>query len=128
MTKPFQTNGPGNHVKGSMSYVVKLGFNSNDGMNELCAGTVINRYFIATTKYCCEAGNSVKINFEGDINSISSNTFYLHSTLDACLIRVEKDLTQERNQMPCFPNNIDINQYNGAACWNAGWGTAEVDG
>ena len=111
-----------------MSYVAKLEFNSNDGMNELCAGTVINRYFIATTKYCCEAGSSVSISFEGDIDTISSNTFYLHSTLDACLIRVEKDLSQERNQMPCFPNNIDINRYNGAVCWNAGWGTDEVDG
>ena len=30
--------------------------------------------------------------------------------------------------MPCLPNNIDINRYNGAACWNAGWGTDEVDG
>ena len=27
-----------------------------------------------------------------------------------------------------MPNNIDINRYNGAACWNAGWGTAEVGG
>ena len=27
-----------------------------------------------------------------------------------------------------MPGNIDINKYNGAACWNAGWGTAEVDG
>ena len=115
-------------MKGSMPYVAKLEFSSNDGMDELCVGTVINQYFIATTKYCCEAGNSVAISFEDDDNTISSNTFYLHSTRDACLIRVEKDLSQERNQIPCLPNDIDINRYNGAACWIAGWGTDEVDG
>ena len=27
-----------------------------------------------------------------------------------------------------MPGNIDINRYNGAACWNAGWGAAEIDG
>ena len=32
------------------------------------------------------------------------------------------------NEIPCLPSNININRYNGAACWNAGWGTDEVDG
>ena len=107
---------------------LKLNFDSNREISQLCVGTVINQYFIVTTKFCCESGESVEINFDGDSDTISSNTFYLHSTLDACLIRIEKDLSQERNQMPCLPNNIDINRYNGAACWNAGWGTDEVDG
>ena len=44
------------------------------------------------------------------------------------MIRVETDLSQKLDQIPCLPNHIDINRYNGAACWNAGWGTAEVDG
>ena len=27
-----------------------------------------------------------------------------------------------------MPGNIDINRYNGAVCWNAGWGNAEIGG
>ena len=115
-------------VQGTMSYVARLEFDQNDGMNQLCAGTVIDQYFIATTKFCCESGKLVTIRFEGDSSSISSNTFYLHSILDACLIRVETDLSQKVDEIPCLPNHVDINRYNGAACWNAGWGTAEVDG
>ena len=103
-------------------------FNQNNGINQLCAGTVINQYFIATSQFCCNSGTSVTINFDGDSEMITSNTFYLHSILDACLIRIEKDLSQNMNKIPCLPTNININRYNGAACWNAGWGTDEVDG
>ena len=114
----------------SMPYVVKLEFAENDGQDvtQLCAGTIINKFFIISTKFCCEAGNSVAITVESDSTAISSNTFYLHSTLDVCLIRVETDLSKKQNFIPCMPGNIDINRYNGAACWNAGWGTAEIDG
>ena len=103
-------------------------FYQSDGINQLCVGTVINHYFIATTKFCCESGHLVAVNFDGDSNTITSNTFYSHSTLDACLIRIETDLSQKMNEIPCLPSNININRYNGAACWNAGWGTDEVDG
>ena len=113
-------------TQGSMSYVAKLQFDLDDG--QLCAGTVINKYFLVTTKFCCESGNMVSIDFDDNSNTIESNTFYLHATLDACLIRVETDLSQRLIEMPCLPSNIDINKYNGAACWNAGWGTAEVGG
>ena len=106
----------------------KLMFNQNDGINQLCVGTVINPYFIATTKFCCNSGSTVTINFDGNSNTITSNTFYSHSTLDACLIRNEKDLSQIIEHIPCLPINININRYNGATCWNAGWGTDEVDG
>ena len=102
-------------------------FNQNDGMNQLCVGTVINQYFIATSKFCCDSGTSVAINFDGNSDTIS-NTFYSHSTLDACLIRIETDLSQIMDDTPCLPINININRHNGAACWNAGWGTDEVDG
>ena len=118
-------------VQGAMPYVSKLEFKLNDeidDMGQICVGTVINKYFLVTTKFCCNSGDSVTINFEDESSSISSNTFYLHSTLDACLVRVETDLSQRMNQIPCLSNNIDINKYNGAACWNAGWGTAEIDG
>ena len=115
-------------VQGTMPYVAKLEFDQNDGMNQLCVGTVINQYFIVTTKFCCESGKTAAISFNGDSSSISSSTFYFHPTLDACLIRIETDLSQKLIEMPCLPNNVDINSYNGAACWNAGWGTAEVEG
>ena len=101
-------------------------FHHSDSMSELCVGTVINQFFIATTKYCCESGISVSINVKDD--TISSNTFYLHPTLDACLIRVEKDLSHKIDKIPCLPSHMNINRYNGASCWNAGWGTDEVDG
>ena len=101
-------------------------FGENDG--QLCVGTVINPFFIATSQFCCNSGTSVSINFDGDSDTITSNTFYSHSALDACLIRVEKDLSQNIDDIPCLPTNININRYNGAACWNAGWGTDEVDG
>ena len=118
-------------VQGAMPYVSKLEFKLNDDIDDIsqiCVGTVINKYFVVTTKFCCNSGDSVTINFEDDSSSISSNTFYLHSTLDACLVRVETDLSQRLNQIPCLSNNININKYNGAACWNAGWGTEEIDG
>ena len=117
-------------VQGSMPYVAKLGFTDSNGqeMNQLCAGTIVDKYFILSTRFCCESGNSVSITLDDDSTAIMSNTFYLHSTLDACLIRVETDLSQKLNTIPCMPGNIDINRYNGAACWNAGWGTAEVGG
>ena len=121
-------------IQGAMPYVSKLEFRQNDQENtqesnyQLCAGTVINRNFILTTQFCCDSGNLVTINFESDSEAIESSTFYSHSTLDACLIRVEKDLSHKFDEIPCLPSNIDINRYNGAACWNAGWGTAEVDG
>ena len=103
-------------------------FNQNDGINQLCVGTIINQYFVATSKFCCDSGTSVAISFDNNSDTITSNTFYSHSTLDACLIRVEKDLSQNMNEIPCLPTNININRFNGAACWNAGWGTDEVDG
>ena len=121
----------------SMPYVVKLKFQENYSDNQQfsqqCVGTIIHKFFIATSRYCCSSGDFVTISFqEVTTESIQSNTFYLHSTvnskLDSCLIRVEADLSQKTNRIPCLPNNVDINNYNGAACWNAGWGTVEIDG
>ena len=45
----------------SMSYVMKLEFQESDVFSQLCVGTVIHRFFIATTKYCCESGDTVTI-------------------------------------------------------------------
>ena len=44
--------------------------------------------------------------------------------------RIEADLSSKliKNAIPCLPHNIDINKFNGAACWNAGWGSHEVGG
>ena len=121
----------------SMPYVVKLEFHENYSENQQfsqqCVGTIIDKFFIITSKYCCSSGDFVTISFQEEtIDPIQSNTFYIHSNvksrLDSCLIRVETDLSMNTNTIPCLPNNIDINMYNGAACWNAGWGTAEIDG
>ena len=115
----------------SMSYVVKLEFQEkqSNSFNQLCAGTVVHKHFIVTTKFCCESGDTVTITFNGqNADEANSNTFYFHSNLDSCLIRMEADLSSLMVQMPCLPNHIDVNKYNGAACWNAGWGTVEVDG
>ena len=38
------------------------------------------------------------------------------------------NLSQEFSEIPCLSNRIDINMHNGAACWVAGWGNAEIDG
>ena len=45
----------------SMSYVTKLEFQESDVSSQICAGTVVHKFFIATTKYCCQSGNTVKI-------------------------------------------------------------------
>ena len=73
-----------NISQGSISYVAKLQFHLEDGVNanQLCAGTVVNKHFIASTKFCCETGTFVKINFDGDPNSIESSTFYLHGSME----------------------------------------------
>ena len=118
----------------SMSYVVKLNFPDTDSSgqadwtsNQLCAGTVINKHFIATSKFCCDSGKSVTATFNNQ-ESVQSSTFYTHSTLDSCLIRIEVDMSESIPKIPCLPNQVDINKYNGAACWNAGWGTDVIDG
>ena len=116
----------------SMQYVAKLEFKesqSQSSFNQLCVGTVIHKHFIVTTRFCCESGNTVAISYN-DQNSgpINSNTFYLHSNLDSCLIRIERDLSNQIAKIPCYKSRIDITKYNGAACWNAGWGTAQING
>ena len=68
--------------QGSMSYVTKLEFKLNDetgDLGQICVGTVINKYFVVTTKFCCNSDDSVTISFEDDSSSISSNTFYVKS-------------------------------------------------
>ena len=115
----------------SMPYVAKLEFREDQSQdfNQLCAGTIVHKHFIATTRFCCESGNTVAIHFnDQNVSPINSNTFYLHSNLDSCLIRIEADLSSQMAQIPCYKSRIDISKYNGAACWNAGWGTAEIDG
>ena len=115
----------------SMRYVAKLEFreDQSQGFNQLCAGTVVHKHFIVTTKFCCESGNTVAIRLnDQNVGSINSNTFYLHSNLDSCLIRIEVDLSNQMIKIPCYKSRIDISKYNGAVCWNAGWGTAEIDG
>ena len=32
----------------------------------------------------------------------------------------------ERDEMPCLPENIDIDKFNGVPCWNIGWGTDQL--
>ena len=108
----------------SMKYVAKLLFDSG----EQCAGTVVNKFFILTTTFCCQSGESVTINFNHNSNELKSNTFYHHSKFDSCLIRIEADLSAQLDSIPCLPHNLDVNKFNGAACWNAGWGSNEIDG
>ena len=46
--------------------------------------------------------------------------------MDICLIRIEADLSTGRDEMPCLPENVDIDKFNGVPCWNIGWGTDEL--
>ena len=79
------------------------------------------------SEYTVRRNDDDSYNFD---EAFFSNTFYSHPKLDACLIRVEKDMTTDYNVdlIPCMPDNINnIDKYNGAACWNAGWGTPQLD-
>lgn len=54
----------------------------------------------------------VRRNADGSYNfddAFFSNTFYSQPKLDACLVRVEKDMTTDYNVdlIPCMPDNID---------------------
>ena len=116
-------------ISGSMPYVVKLDFTDSSGTIQKCVGTVIHRYFIATSRFCCNSGDLVTATVNNQAaDVVQSNTFYKHASLDSCLIRVEADLSQNMITKPCLATHIDINKYNGAACWNAGWGTTEMGG
>ena len=116
-------------IPGSMPYVVKLEFTDSNGAIQHCVGTVIHRHFIATSRFCCDSGESVMATINNQAaDVVQSNTFYQHSSLDSCLIRVEADFSEKMAKMPCLPSQIDINKYIGAACWNAGWGTSEMNG
>ena len=107
----------------SMKYVAKLVFDND----EQCVGTVVDKNFVLTTKFCCETSDTVTIYFENDSSELKSNTFYNHPSFESCLIRIEKDLSSQIDSIPCLPYNTDVNKYNGAACWNAGWGANQVD-
>ena len=72
----------------AMKYVAKLVFDNA----EQCVGTVIDKYFILTTKYCCQSGDTVLVTFDSNSIELKSSTFYVHSTFDSCLIRIEADL------------------------------------
>jgi len=129
VSKPRQELWVAKRSPGTMPFVIKLDFIDSNGTIQHCVGTVIHRYFIATSRFCCEAGDSLMATINNQAaDVVQSNTFYKHSSLDSCLIRVEADLSQKMNNIPCLPTHIDINKYNGAACWNAGWGTAEIGG
>ena len=87
-----------------MPYVVKLEFqdsrSNNQGLNQLCVGTVVHKHFIASTKYCCGSGKTVAISFNDQNTAIiNSNTFYVHSNLDFCLIRIEADMSIQMSQV-----------------------------
>ena len=72
----------------AMKYVTKLVFDNE----EQCVGTVVDKYFILTSKYCCESGDTVTVTFESDSIELKSSTFYVHPFYDSCLIRIEADL------------------------------------
>ena len=137
-------------IEGSMPYVARLIFDPFNTMRldmdknlyQQCSGTVIHPHFVLTSRFCCSADDKVTItlseytvrqNTDGSYNfdgAIFSNTFYFHPRLDACLIRVEKDMRNEYGveSIPCMPDNIDeIDEYNGAPCWNVGWGTKQLN-
>ena len=74
----------GGQIVGSgMEYLAKLTFDNE----QQCAGAVIDKNFILTTKFCCTSGDDVTISFESDPSVLKSNTFYKHSSMDSCLIR-----------------------------------------
>ena len=66
-----------------MHYVAKLVFDNE----QQCAGAIIDKNFILTTKFCCESGDDVAITFDSDSDVLKSNTFYNHPNKDSCLIR-----------------------------------------
>ena len=127
--------------EGSLPYVVRLTFqtlnqfHSDSQQYHLCAGTVIDKYWILTAATCCQ-DEIVTIKFndysvfftEDEEKEIVTTNFYTHPDLDACLIRTAPDISQMINEIPCIHDNLDITAYEGARCWNPGWGSEAMDG
>ena len=48
---------------------------------------------------------------------------YAGNNRDVCLIYIEDDLSSKLTSIPIILENLNIDEYHGAACWTAGWGT-----
>ena len=127
--------------EGTLPYVVRLTFQTFDQFYSdsqkyhLCAGTVIDKYWILTAASCCK-DEIVTIKFndysvfyaDDQEREILSTHFHVHPDLDACLIRTAPDMSEFVEKIPCINDNLDITAYEGARCWNAGWGSEAIDG
>ena len=127
--------------EGTLPYVVRLTFQTLDQFYSdsqkyhLCAGTVIDKYWILTAASCCK-DDIVTIKFndysvfyaDDQEREILTTHFHMHPDLDACLIRTAPDMSEFVTKIPCINDSLDITAYEGARCWNAGWGSESMDG
>ena len=120
----------------------------------LCAGTVIDQHWILTSATCCKRDDIVTITFndysifyaDQNQNEIISTIFHIHQDFDACLIRTT-DISNIVPHIPCLTKvkfqlflavvretltlniqTLDIKAYEGARCWNPGWGSSSING
>ena len=114
----------GQTVSSGMHYVAKLVFDNE----QQCAGTIIDKNFILTTKFCCQSGDDVAITFDSDSDLFKSNTFYIHPTVDSCLIRsvfkmMHLEMTNRRRDWIRLAASEFIKQ---ASIWKSSQGLKQI--
>ena len=53
--------------------------------------------------------------------------WHIHPDFDACLIRTAEDISEHVQWAPYLRNDTNIENYEGARCWNVGWGSNAND-
>ena len=97
---------------------------------------MIDENWILTSATCCKRDDIVTIKFndysifyaDNDEQEITSTIFHIHKDLDACLIRTVTDMSKIVDNVPCRSPTLDIWAFEGAKCWNPGWGSATMNG
>ena len=103
--------------EGTLPYVVRLTFQTLDQFYSdsqkyhLCAGTVIDKYWILTAASCCK-DEIVTIKFndysvfyaDDQEREILTTHFHMHPDLDACMIRTAPDMSEFVTKIPCINN------------------------
>ena len=69
----------------------------------------------------------MNLNLDVGEHEMMSTHFFVHPDFDACLIRTAEDISKHVQWAPFLVKDLNVEDYEGARCWNAGWGSEAND-